>query len=169
MIKKLFWYIVLFSTLFGLIIFKIPSAPLFIEENLKIEWFNNSVINFKNTYNNLFTKIPSKEKAIETYNHSVSWAIYFKDKFVEWLDITKWKIDNIRNTLSWVKDSYDSTIDIINTASGKINDTIKVVNKIKNVFWTWANTTVNFINSASGKINDTVNEIKDVISTWSTN
>ena len=165
MINKLFLFILLFSTLLLLLVFNVPNTALFIEKNLNITWFTTSVENFKKYYYEVILNIPLKEEVTDRYhkvlNESISWATYYKDKIVEKGEFTKWKIDSIRKSISWVVDDYNKTVNVINTTSDTINDWIKMAS--------WKiNDTIEKINSASWKIDDTIEKIKTVIGTWQT-
>lgn len=145
MFGKILWLIILMITIYLLLVFKTPNIAMHIEKTIWIEWMATDIVKIKDTYDNVVTEIPSKYELKK-------WALDFKEKFIEWVEITKSKIDSIRTTASWAEDTYndlkewyDKAKDFINTNSWKIDDIKKAINDVSNI--------TNTINSNSWIIN----------------
>ncbi len=136
MIKKIFLFILILFVLYILAIFKAPELAGHFEKLLKIEWFNQSVIDFKKKLDEIYTTIPTKEEIKNTYEQTMSWAIELKEKASSWTIELKNKIDNVRLSVSWSIDKYEwiksdivetkekmeSTVETIKNTSDAIND-----------------------------------------------
>jgi len=152
MINKLFWFIIIIFVLYILMIFKMPVIADKIQTWLGFNWFNEFVIDFKNSMDSFFTRVPTKEELKEWYNSTLSWAVDFKNDVVTWVNDVKDWIDSVRWTLSWAVDTYndvketvidtketiDSTVETIKDTSESLKDTAEKINSISNsISSTW--------------------------------
>lgn len=147
MIKNilLLWFI--FIIVFIILIFKTPDFALKIESTLWINWLSQFLLWFKWTYDETVTNIPTKAELENAYDTVQSGALDFKDKFEDWLNLTKEKIDwvrekawDIENTYNDLKWTYDEAKEFINTNSWKIEEIKEVIETISDVTWTLTNT-----------------------------
>lgn len=137
--NKLWWLLVIFFVLYIIAIFKAPIIAKNIEKNLHIDGFNDFVINFKSTFDGIYTDLPSAQEFIEAYHWALSWAIKIKTDVINGAIYTKGKIDSVRETLSGAEDMYNKTVDFIDDASQKLEETQKVIDAVQNITSTWAN------------------------------
>ncbi len=138
MIKKILWFLLIFVVLYILAIFKAPVLADSIEDLLKINWFNQTVRDFKTSLDNIYTNLPSKEQVIDTYNKTLSWANELKEKAWSWTKQLKESIDNVRLSISWSVDKYEwIKNDIIETKQkmDQTVDTIKSTSEAIGEFW----------------------------------
>lgn len=110
--------------------------------------------------------IPAWIQAVDT---AFSWVTEVKNTVLGWLDSTKERIDNIRETVNWVENQY-------NDAKIKVEETKKIVNDVSKI----ANGVSNLANSTWSKVDDTKKIVEDsskvagsvsnlVSGTWSKN
>ncbi|MFK7780567.1 MAG: hypothetical protein QM490_05545 [Candidatus Gracilibacteria bacterium] len=129
MIRKLLLSILIFFTVYILLIFKAPIVAGAIEKVLGIKGFNEFILGFKSTFDDTVTDIPTKAELRNAYDAIHSGALNFKENFDIGVDYTKKQIDEIRETLSGaedtfnnVKDGYENIKEYIDTNSGVIQD-----------------------------------------------
>lgn len=137
MIKKFLLSIIILFIWYILLIFTAPNVAWAIEKFLWIDWFNSSIIELKEIFNEKSTNIPSTDELL-------SWAIDIKNTIVDWVDTTKEKIDTVRETLSWVentyneiKEWYNEVKNFIDTNSWKIEEIKTVIDTISELNNTW--------------------------------
>ena len=145
--KNILLSILILFIIFILLIFKAPVAALKIENILWINWFSEFVLSFKWTYDETVTNIPTKSELKNAYDTVHSWAIDFKDKFEDWLNITKEKIDTVRekvweaeDTYNELKWTYDEVQEFIDTNSWKIEEIKEVIETVSEITETITNT-----------------------------
>jgi len=164
--KKFFLILLIIFVLYIVSIFKLPSFSWFIWNILWIEKFNEFIVSFWTTYNDVVTDIPSKEQVLDTYNKTLSWAIDIKNTIIDWLDTTKWYVDEIRLSLSWSEDKIDefkqSITDLKDTYDDTkviITETVDTVSEIKD--------RIDTINTAITNTWETINTV--ITNTWEIN
>lgn len=151
MLKNIFLFILIFFVLYILSIFKAPDLASSIEQSLGIQWFNAFVINFKETFDDIVTNFPTQDELKNAYETAQSWALEFKDNFENWLNITKDKIDTIRETLSWAEDTISDIKENIDAAKDFYDANSWTIDDIKNTI-------------------DTISEIsQEITNTWTNN
>jgi len=140
MIKKLLLSIVILFVGYVLLIFSAPNIAWAIEQLLWLDGLNQKIIDFRDSFNDKSTSIPSKDELL-------SWALDLKDNIIEWVDTTKEKIDSFRETMSWVEDTYNDlrdwyneVKDFIDTNSWKIDDAKEILNTVSDITQTLTNT-----------------------------
>jgi len=140
MIKKLLLSIVILFIAYVLLIFSAPNIAWAIEQLLWLDGLNQKIIDFRDSFNDKSTSIPSKDELL-------SWALDLKDNIIEWVDTTKEKIDSFRETMSWVEDTYNDlrdwyneVKDFIDTNSWKIDDAKEILNTVSDITQTLTNT-----------------------------
>lgn len=127
MVKKLMWMFIIVIVSYILLVFNAPSVADWLERALKIEWLNEKIINFKKTFDEIVTKVPTKEELDWVYNQA-------KD----WIDTTKEKIDIIRWKAGEYKDKYDETIEYIEETTDKISWIKEDIEWFANLINTWS-------------------------------
>jgi predicted nucleic acid-binding Zn-ribbon protein len=130
-----------------LLIFNAPHIIDNIEKTIGIDWLSESVINFKEKFDDTVTNFPTKTELENTYDKAYSWALEYKEKFELWVDRTHETIDNIRDwlekaedTYNTVKDSYEKTQQAIEESKKRLEETRKVIENIQslqNISWSW--------------------------------
>lgn len=140
--KKLIWLAIAIFTIYILLIFKAPTLANQIEQLIWIDWFNEKVIELKETFDYMVTKAPSKEEIEAAY----SWA---KEK----VDEAKEKIDDLREKAWEIEDTYNKANDFIDDASEKIDKAREVVNTINEIIGTWTTQSWSIEVSSSWEIN----------------
>jgi hypothetical protein len=140
MIKKLILSLIILFVWYILLIFTMPSVASAIEQLLWIGWFNQKVIDIRDSFNNKTTTIPSKDELL-------SWALDLKNNIIDWVDTTKEKIDSFRETMSGVEDTYNDlkdwyneVKDFIDTNSWKIEDAKEILNTVSDITQSLTNT-----------------------------
>jgi hypothetical protein len=128
--------------LFVLTVFKAPDLAKSISWLAGFPNLPASIISIKSTFDWAVTDIPTQEELEKQYNEALSWAIIIKGKIVGWVEITKNKVDDLRETMSWaegkiddLKDTYNDAKDFIDQAWKKIEETKKIIedtNKVMN-------------------------------------
>lgn len=179
MLQKLLLFILIFFIVYIISIFKLPILAWSIEEVLHIKWFNEFVLKFKETYDKTFTDLPTKNDLKNAYNTAQSWAVEFWENFMIGVDYTKEKIDNFRNTMSWVEDTYSEvkewyikTKEYIDSNSWVIQD---VRDTIEALSWVTEKLTQSWTLDSIKKTIDWVSWLTEtfvwtwITSTWSTN
>ncbi len=134
MFKKLNWILVLFFVLFLLSVFNAPSIADKIWEQVWITNISDKIKSVKESFDKLITHMPTKEEAEKAW-----------ENFVKWVDITKNKIDKIRQTLSWAEDKINEVKEIYDDTTEKIEDIKETINSVKEIWeqiqditwWTW--------------------------------
>ncbi len=136
--KKLLLILLIFFLFYIISIFKFPAFAVIVWTLLWTENFNEFMLKFSDTYNEVVTDIPSKDEVLDTYNKTISWAIIVKDKIVNWLDTSKSFIDEVRVTFSWseekineIKENIDSIKDTYEDTKEIIDDTVSNISEIK--------------------------------------
>lgn len=127
MIKKIFWFIIILLIIYLLLIFKAPTVATQIEKILQIEWFNEKVINFKKTFDELITNIPSKEEVQGSLNGTL-----------DMIDSTKEKIDDLRLKAWEYEKKYNETINYISWATSKVDEFKDKINEATQLISSWA-------------------------------
>lgn len=137
MIKKFILFSLIIFILYILALFKLPQFTSIVWNIAWLNWFNEFVLSFKSTFDKTVTNIPSQEEFIE-------WSLELKENVINWVDVTKDKIDDIRETIKWaeskyndLKETYDETKEFINTNSWKIKEIKETIQKISNLTNTW--------------------------------
>lgn len=147
-LQKIFWWAVLIFTLFVVSVFKAPEIADSIGNTFGFPNFTEKIREFKSWFDGVVTHVPSQQEIQNALAETKSWAIKLKDGFIDWVEITKDKIDTVRETLSWAeqkiedaKDAYNKTIDFIDETGNKINevkqtieDTSKVIEDVQNLW-----------------------------------
>lgn len=147
-LQKIFWWAVLIFTLFVVSVFKAPEIADSIGNTFGFPNLTEKIREFKSWFDGVVTHIPSQQEIQNALAETKSWAIKLKDGFIDWVEITKDKIDTVRETLSWAeqkiedaKDAYNKTIDFIDETGNKINevkqtieDTSKVIEDVQNLW-----------------------------------
>jgi len=157
MLNKIFWFFILIIVIYLLLVFKAPTLSWVIEKSIWVKGLSQIILNFKNTYDDTVTKIPTEREIQDTYNVIYSGATDYKEKFVNWAAITKWKVDTIREKISWAKGTY-------NDLKGSYDDAKK-----------WYNDAKDFIDKNSERLNtikkaiDAVSNNTIPVNSWSTN
>lgn len=133
--KKLL-YLLLF--IFFLYVFFVATFLEKSNDGYWISWFNNKIIDIKNTL--LWIEVKQK------YNETYSWAIEIKNTIQDKANQAKDKINNIRETLSWaedtvndLKDTFDQTMELIDSWKQIIWESQEKLNKIRDTIsnWSW--------------------------------
>jgi len=148
MLKKIFSFFIIFFVLYILLIFTAPKLAEGIESNFWLNWFNEFVLWFKSDLDNTSTNIPTEWEIHKKYYTFVDWTVNFIHRFIDWVNIIKWRIDKFREDIEKkkqkvedIKETYDNVKEIINTASWaiqKTTNTLKEINSIKeNIYNTW--------------------------------
>jgi len=122
MFKKILYAIIIIIILYVLIIFLYPDLAKSLWETFWLSKFNDNIIYLKKKLDNWSLKYNSS--SIDSWN-TVDKTI---NTVVEWLDTTKEKIDNIRETAKWVEEKY--------------NETRKVLDDV-NKLWEWVSSIIN--------------------------
>lgn len=147
-LQKIFWWFVLSVTLFWVSVFKAPELADSIGNTF---WFPNLtsyIRDFKSWFDDVVTHVPSQEEIQEKLAQTKSWALKIKDGIITWVESTKNKVDDVRETLSWAeqtlqdaKDAYDKTVDFIDETGKQIDqvkqtieDTSKVIEEVQNIW-----------------------------------
>lgn len=147
-LQKIFWWAVLIFTLFVVSVFKAPEIADSIGNTFGFPNLTEKIREFKSWFDGVVTHVPSQQEIQNALAETKSWAIKLKDGFIDWVEITKDKIDTVRETLSWAeqkiedaKDAYNKTIDFIDETGNKINevkqtieDTSKVIEDVQNLW-----------------------------------
>lgn len=116
--KKIISILIIIVVLYILVIFIKPELAKSIWETLWLTKFNDTVINLK--------------KKLDNPNYTESWSSNWTiNKIVNWIDSTKEKIDNVRETANWVKQKYEQTKKVL-------NDVETLWNNISGLVNTWA-------------------------------
>lgn len=171
MLNKIFWFFVLIVVVYLLLVFKAPTIAWVIEKWIWVKWLSEFVLNFKNKYDDTVTKIPTEREVQDTYNVIYSWAVDYKEKFINWAEVTKSQIDAIRNKISWaedtyndlkewyddVKEGYNEAKEFIDENSDRLDAIKKAINEVSN------NTTI-----VSSWTTDMINSSTWLTSTWLT-
>ena len=169
MLNKIFWWFILILVLYILLVFKAPTITWEIENKIWINWFSEFVVNFKNKYDDTVTNIPSKREVQDTYDVIYSWATDYKEKFVNGANITKWKIDTIREKISWTEETYNELLEWYEDikewyedAKEFIDDNKEKLDTIKNAIDVVSNKT----SEVGSWITDTINTFSWLTNTW---
>lgn len=147
-LQKIFWWAVLIFTLFVVSVFKAPEIADSIGNTFGFPNLTEKIREFKSWFDGVVTHVPSQQEIQKALAETKSWAIKLKDGFIDWVEITKDKIDTVRETLSWAeqkiedaKDAYNKTIEFIDETGNKINevkqtieDTSKVIEDVQNLW-----------------------------------
>lgn len=153
MLRKLFWSAIVLIVLFILAVFKAPELAKSIAD---LAWYPNvpeKITEFKATFDNVVTDIPTKEELESQYNSTVSWALELKENIVNGVQTTKDKVDSLRETMSWaeqkvneLKETYNDAKEFIDETSEKIDqakqiieDTQAVIDNVQSVWETITN------------------------------
>jgi peptidoglycan hydrolase CwlO-like protein len=142
--KKLLLLFVIIFTLYILVIFKLPVLADAIGKTFWLEKFNEFVLQFKSDVDMVSTDTPTKEELIDTYNKALIWVIDLKNDIVNWVDVTKDKIDSVRKTLSGaekayndLKEQYGNAVEFIDETSQKIEEAKKIIDAVQEVTNSW--------------------------------
>ena len=172
MLNKIFWWFILIIVLYLLLVFKAPVITLGIEKTIWIKWITEFVINFKNKYDDTVTTIPSKSEVQDTYNVIYSWAVDYKEKFVNWANVTKWKIDIIREKISWAEDTYNELLDWYEDVKESYDDAKVFIDENKEKL-DIIKDAIDSVSNKSSEIHswftDTINSFSWLTNTWITN
>lgn len=148
MAKKILLGILIIFVLYILAIFKAPVFAENVEKFLKIEWFNDWVIEFKAKMDVAFTNVPSKQDLEDAYNKTLSGAENIKNYAWSWTQEVKEKIDWIRLWLSWSIESYNWVRrDVLNTKE-RIEKTLESIKET----WEMLDNFSNFEINSSGSL-----------------
>ncbi len=138
MIKKIILLILIVVTLYGISIFVLPEVSSKIDTLIAMPGLSDSIRWTKKRVEKSITDIPS-------LNEFKSWALDAKEKFVNGVDITKDKIDTLRqwaqkaektfedakNTFNQVKQTVNNAKEVIDDMSSKVEQIWEVVNTIQ--------------------------------------
>lgn len=133
MLKNLLLFIIILITLYLLAVFNAPNLANNIENIIWIEGLWNKITNFKSTTDWVVTNIPSREEFNKAYDDFYSWALEFKDNIETWADITKDKINTIRETVWWSQETYEDIKEWIKDAKDFIDSASWVINQTKDI------------------------------------
>ncbi len=134
MINKILRSILIIIILYLLAVFQ---APDFSDKVSSLLWVPNLATNLRNAkekFDEIITRVPTKEEAIDSYNRVYSWAIKAKDDFEDWVNTTKETIDTFRKTMSWAEEKYEDTKEFIENTSDKINEVKEVIDKVSEIW-----------------------------------
>ncbi len=137
MFKKIIWILILCILTYLILIFNFPIFAGALENALWIKWFNHFILSFKYDYDESKTNIPSQNELKVAYDDVYSWAIDFREKFVDGLYITKSKIDNVRETLNNTKEKYDDVKEWYDDVKQTIDTIVEISNKLTNTWVTY--------------------------------
>jgi len=133
MIKKIIALIILIFALYGVSIFLLPQVASQIDTIIGMPWFSEKVRGNKVVMEGAITDIPS-------VNEFKSWALDAKDTFLNGVDVTKQKIDTLREwaqkaeeTYNQAKDTYDSLKETLSGATQTIEEIGDVIESVNNV------------------------------------
>jgi len=131
-VKKLLSILIIIITLYILLVFTNKILIEKIEDFIWLKWFSNNFIFLKEKYDEIFTKLPTKE---EVYNE---WEQIKKE-----IDDKKEIIDNIRVGVKDLETKYNQTKDFIEDTNDKIIETKWKIEDLKNWLnnieniWSW--------------------------------
>lgn len=131
-VKKLLSILIIIITLYILLVFTNKILIEKIEDFIWLKWFSNNFIFLKEKYDEIFTKLPTKE---EVYNE---WEQIKKE-----IDDKKEIIDNIRVGAKDLETKYNQTKDFIEDTNDKIIETKWKIEDLKNWLnnieniWSW--------------------------------
>jgi len=164
MINKILLSLIILLILFILTVFNAPSIAIKIEEIIWINWLSDRIKWFKDVADWVSTNVPTKTEFENAYDSAYSWAVDIRDNIINWANVTRWKIDDIRETVIWaekkfneVKDSYNQIKDSFDEAKEFIDTNSWNIKKINNAVQSISEIRDNLVNTWS------------VIATWSTN
>lgn len=147
LLTKIFWWFILSGTLFTLSVFKAPELADSIGNTFWFPELTAQIRDLKLWFDEMTTNLPSKEELEQKYAETKSWALKLKDGIIWWIESTKEKVDDVRETLSWAeqkieeaKDAYNKTVDFIDETGKKIEqvketieNTSKVIEEVQNM------------------------------------
>lgn len=139
-IMKLISFLIIIVVLFWIIVFVKPDLAKTIETKIGLNWVTEKISSSRDEINNTATSVVPPSIS-EKYSETISWAMDIWDKFVDWVNITKGKIDEIRTTLSWAEDTYHKAREVIDETTTKVNEVKKIVDDVKslwNIEMTWS-------------------------------
>lgn len=126
MLNKLFWSLIVILILYLVIIVKAPTVATQIDNLLKIDWFSQKVIEFKKTFDEIVTKIPTKDELKIVY----SWAVLKVEQ-------TKEAIDTVREKAWELENKYDEAVDFIDETKQKAEDLKENFQEISDLVSSW--------------------------------
>lgn len=154
MLKKLILILVIIITSFFIIIYLNPDLAKKIENTIWLYWFSEKLMWYKSTYDEVVTKIPTKEKIEDA-----------KNIVIEKIDGTKEIIDNIRVWEKDIKQKYENTKEFIDKTEQKIDEIKSTIDDIENMS-SWV---LNNISTWITNINSYWNWIINTFSSWNLN
>lgn len=147
-LQKIFWWFILSITLFWVSVFKAPELADSIWNTFGFPNLTSYIRDFKSWFDEAITHVPSQEEIQEKIAQTKSWALKIKDGIITWVETTKNKVDDVRESLSWAeqtlqdaKNAYNKTVDFIDETGKKIDevkktieDTSKVIEEVQNIW-----------------------------------
>ena len=126
MLKKIFWFLVMIFVLYVILIFTMPSFA----DRFGNEKFNIFIRDFKNTIDEIYTNLPTKEEWQNLWNQTLSGAENLKNNVIDWANSLKDWVDEVRKNLSWAVDKYEEVKNDVDEAKKSLQDW---VDKVKDI------------------------------------
>lgn len=133
MLKKIYFFLVIIIVGYALLAYNFPTKVQLVEDFFWLPHLSQGIISFKSTFDDTVTNIPTKEELEQAYTTIYSGAVEYSEKAKEGLDITKWKIDEVRQTLSGAGDVYIEGKALIEQTGETIDAIWQVVDAVQKV------------------------------------
>ena len=138
MIKKILLTFLIVIIWYGISIFLLPHVSSQIDALLWVPGFSES-IRWKKEFMDFVTTDGAKE-FIDKASNTASWA---KSTIVEGIDVTKEKIDSVRESVQKAEETYNSIVENVDTIKSVYEDTTQKISNIQGtierVTGTWSN------------------------------
>ncbi len=163
--KHLASLLIIFVTVYVLLIFMAPQITSKIEETIWIDGLTESITDFKWNLDESVTDIPTKDELKDAYNKAYSWALEYKEQFDLWVEKTHEKVDDIRDTLKKAEDTYNTVKDSYEQTKQTLENTKKILDESRQAL-----ENIQTIQSASWSIDTLTGEtLSWSTSTWTIN
>lgn len=130
--KNVLLIIIVIFTIYILLIFTSPVLAKKIESFFWLNWFNDFIIDFKNTLDSTATNIPTKDEFKGTYNNALSGALQIKWDAIIWIETIKDWVDNVRWTLNTTVEKIEEVKTSVNETKAQIENTVDVIKQTWN-------------------------------------
>lgn len=135
MIKKIFLVFLIITILYGVSVFALPDISAKIDWWIGVPGLSNTLRWKKSSLDSWITNIPNKQEF-------QSGATDAKNKFIDGVQITKDKIDDIRtkaqeaeDLLNSSKETYDQAKEVYDDAQWKLEQVQEIMDTAQSVKW----------------------------------
>lgn len=124
--------------LYIIAIFNFPIVANNIEKTIWLNWFNQKIRDFKETFDHTYTNIPTTEQFKETYNNTVNSAWNITKDAVWSVNDFKNSVDEIRWTLSWAVNTYKEVKTTIDETKTQVENWVNALKTTADTInWVW--------------------------------